>query len=362
MGTEPGSNCRLVGTAGNNIRSFRQSGIALIYVLLIFMLMTAIASEMVMNLWLHTEKNSKYLERTQAKHYALGAEQYVAWLLEKDFQQDKKNNRMVDHGNELWNVTTTHYDVDQGSIELLVRDEQGLFNINWLADDKNQGGDKPPEKNSSPALQMLANLLSTQSMDPQLALKVKRWVNKEPHNPLQSGEDQLYLSQEPARRTGQTEMASVSELLLIDGFNSEDIEKLLPYITVIPKSSKINMNTALPEVIRSLNHNLTEGDALAITNGRGNAGLSSMEELHQLVTLSGKKPFIHEGWQNGPVVFGSQYFSAIIKATYRDTRFYLKTLFYRSGEGSVQVVGREIGPSQYWVPAHETYTTASPGV
>ena len=358
MAIEPAENRQPVLASTGKFQSCHQSGIALIYVLLIFLLITTVASEIVMNLWLHTEKNARYLERTQAKHYALGAEQYVAWLLEKDFEQDKKNNRMVDHENELWKVDTINYEVEQGVIELQVQDEQSRFNLNWLADENRQSGEKPTEKGGSSGVHMFENLLSAQSMDPQLAYKIARWMSKEQtSSPSQGSEDLIYLSLVPPRRTGQTEMTSVSELMLIDGFNSEEVEKLLPYITVIPRSSKMNMNTAQSEVIRSLNKNISEGDALMISNSRGDAGLSNIEELNQLVALSGKAGV----FQNERVVFGSQYFSAQIKATYRDTAFYLKTIFYRSSEGHVQVIGREIGPSQYWAPANEADSTGNPG-
>lgn len=361
MVIEPAETCQPVLASAGKFPLCHQSGIALIYVLLIFLLITTVASEIVMNLWLHTGKNARYLERTQAKHYALGAEQYVAWLLEQDFAQDKKNNRMVDHENEQWNVETINYDVEQGVIELQVQDEQSRFNLNWLADENNQSGEQGAEKSGSPGVPMFENLLSTQSMDPQLAEKVARWMSKEQKSVSEGTEDQVYLSLVPPRRTGQTEMTSVSELMLIDGFNNEEVEKLLPYITVIPGSSKMNMNTALPEVIRSLNRNISEGDALMISNSRGYNGLSDIEELNQLVALSGKAGIFNERNQNERVVFDSQYFSARIKATYRETTFYLKTNFYRSSDGHVQVVGREIGPSQYWAPANQADSTGNPG-
>ncbi|MGO0307734.1 type II secretion system minor pseudopilin GspK [Endozoicomonas acroporae] len=361
MVIEPAENRQPVRASPGKFPSCHQSGIALIYVLLIFLLITTVASEIVMNLWLHTEKNARYLERTQAKHYALGAEQYVAWLLEQDFQQDKKNNRMVDHENELWNVETINYDVEQGVIELHVQDEQSRFNLNWLADDSKPSGEQRAERGGSPAVQMFENLLTVQSMDQQLADNIARWMNKEQKSVSRGTEDQVYLSLVPPRRTGQTEMTSVSELILIDGFNNEEVEKLLPYITVIPRSSKMNMNTALPEVIRSLNKNISEGDALMIINRRGDAGLSNIEELNQLVALSGKAGIFNERNQNERVVFDSQYFSARIKATFRETTFYLKTIFYRSSEGHVQVIGREIGPGQYWAPANKADLTGNSG-
>ena len=338
-----------------------QSGIALIYVMIIFLLITTITSQIVTNLWLHTEKNAKYLERTQAKHYALGAEQYIRRLLEEDFQKDKRDSRMVDHGKELWNVETVDYEVEQGAIQLKVQDEQGRFNLNWIAyNDSESNSEKYGRRNEmtspdSSRVQMLENLLSTQFIDPQLAYKVERWMKQDKKGLLRETEDQIYLSLETPRRTGQTEMVSVSELLLVDGFNHDIVEKLIPYVTVIPKSSKININTALPEVIRSIDRDISEGDALTIENARGEDGILNVEDLSQAVALSGKAGLFN----NELVVFDSQYFSAEIKATYRDTTFYLKTLFYRSSEGRVQVVEREIGPSRYWLPTDEEDSTES---
>ena len=87
---------------------------------------------MVTSLWLHTEKNTRYLERIQAKHHALAAEQYVALLLEQDAEEDKKKKRQVDHDKERWNVESVGYGIDQGEVELQIVDENGRFNINWL--------------------------------------------------------------------------------------------------------------------------------------------------------------------------------------------------------------------------------------
>ncbi|WP_067586793.1 type II secretion system minor pseudopilin GspK [Endozoicomonas ascidiicola] len=324
--------------------SDKQSGIALIYVLLIFLLITAVASEIVTNLWLHTEKNTHYLERVQAKHYAMGAEQFVAMLLEQDFQQDKQNERMADSFNEDWNVRTVDYDVEQGKIELQVIDEQGLFNLNALAQPPGQEG-KSREQSGPDYLAMFENLLQSQSMDPELAKKVRQWVSQAQQKGVpESAADAVYLSLDPPRRVAQMPMVSVTELLLVDGFSQPNVEKLLSYITVIPVTAKMNINTAPSEVIRSINNNITEGDVLLINQSREYTGLATMDELNRQVALAGKAGMFPEN----VVGFFSQYFSVQIKATYRDSTFYLKTLLYRNNEGHVQVIGREVGPSHYW--------------
>lgn len=347
------------------MRSQKQKGIALIYVLLIFAMITLMASQLVTSLWLHTEKNARYLERMQAKHYALGAEQYIAILLEQDFESDKKNKRTVDHEKEAWNIEGVDYDVEQGDIEILMVDEQSRFNLNWLSDG---GGDvpgtgggalgllnNPPQlanlqawqNDNADYLEMLKNLLLTQALDPQLAYKIKDWVDSDQDAEEAGAEDLFYLSLENPRRTGDTEMVSISELKLIDGINADELEKLIPLVTVLPKASKINLNTALPELIRSISKNLTEGDAQAIADGRGEKGIEKMADLNNLPALSGKTAPL----QNAPVEFSSSYFSAYIKATYRDTTFYLKSSLVRNPDGQVQVARREIGPSSYWATA-----------
>lgn len=315
-----------MATKSSVIRRPDQQGIALLYVLLIFLLISSVASEIITNLWLHTEKNSHYLERIQAKQYALGAEQYVAWLLEDDFLQDQKKQRMVDHTAEQWHVDTTGYDVEQGSIELAVEDEQGRFNINWLLT-------KPPKTaDDSPYLSMFENLLASQYINPQLADNIQRWLRQ----------DLSGLGSEHS--STQKEMVSVSELMLVDGVSREDIAKLQPYITVIPSWSKMNINTAPTEVIRALHEHLTDADALMIQNSLGDNGLANIEELRRVVALSGKEALFGEGLQRGGMLaFNSQFFSARIKATYRDTTFLLTTLFHRSRDGRVEVVAREIG-------------------
>ena len=338
-----------------------QRGIALIYVLLIFAMITLMASQIVTSLWLHTEKNARYLERVQAKHYAFGAENFVALLLEQDAERDKKNKRQVDHEKEFWNVDTVNYDIDQGDIEITIVDEQSFFNLNWLADGGVPGKDQDQPSalmksrqqqstalsnfgNNTNYLEMLQNLLLSQALDPQLAYKIKDWVDSDQEAAEAGAEDLFYLYLEQPRRTADMAMASVSELKLIDGVGETELEKLIPLVTVLPRNSKINLNSALPSVIRSISKNLTDGDAQAIIDARGERGIVNMAALNNFPSLNGKTGLL----QAAPVEFSSNFYSVYIKATYRDTSFYMRTLLFRNGEGRVQVAGREIGPSSYW--------------
>ncbi|AMO55818.1 general secretion pathway protein K [Endozoicomonas montiporae CL-33] len=316
----------------------RQRGIALIYVLLIFAMITLMASQMVTSLWLHTEKNARFLERIQAKHHALSAEQYVALLLEQDFEDDKKKKRQVDHERERWNVTTVGYPVEQGSVELEIVDENGRFNLNWLNAEALDG-----KRFTTQFETILKNL----GIDTQLIYAIKDWIDSDQEPSETGAEDNHYLVLDPHRRTADFPLVSLSELRLIQGVGKQEFELLTPLVTVLPKESKVNVNSALPEVLRSLSDKITEGDAQSIIDSRTDEGFAKLEDMTKLPALKDKTAELKAaGFE-----FTSSYFNVYIKATYRDTVFYLRTLLVRNADGKVQVAGREIGPNDYRVTA-----------
>lgn len=316
----------------------QQKGIALIYVMLIFAMITLMSSQMVTSLWLHTEKNGRYLERIQARHHALSAEQYVAMLLEQDFEDDKKKMRQVDHGRERWNVETVGFGIEQGEVELKIIDENGRFNLNWLDTEALDG------KRYTRQFEII---LQNLGIDTQLAFAIKDWIDSD-QDPSETGaEDNHYLVLDPPRRTADSPLVSLSELRLIQGIGKDEFELLVPLVTVLPKESKVNVNTAVPEVLRSLSDKITEGDAQAIIDSRREEGFVRLEDMTKLPALKDKTAELKAaGFE-----FTSSYFNVYIKATYRDTVFYMRTLLVRNADGQVQVAGREIGPADYWVTA-----------
>ncbi|MDD7805222.1 MAG: type II secretion system minor pseudopilin GspK [Endozoicomonas sp. (ex Botrylloides leachii)] len=313
----------------------RQKGVALIYVLLIFSMITIIASKVMTSIFSHTEKSALYIDRIQAKHYAMSAEQYVSHLLEMDFKENAEKKRQVDHEKQAWNIKGLDYDLGQGSIELTVVDAQGRFNINWLSI-RGSEGDK--------YLKMFQNLLLTQSLDIEIANRIRLWFGASP-DALGTAADNEYLMLTPPRRSGNTEMVSVSELNLVQGITPDIYYQLVPLLSALPKKTKLNLNTALPDVIRSISDKITENDALKVVEGRGENGFSKMEEIKASLEFDEKMTEINKA----PVGFTSQNFTAYIAATYGEISFYLKTHLTRSLSGNVRVAGREIGLNSYWL-------------
>ncbi|WP_163370499.1 type II secretion system minor pseudopilin GspK [Endozoicomonas acroporae] len=312
----------------------RQQGMALIYVLLIFSLMTLMASQILTSLWQQTRKSSHYLDRAQARLYAQGAEQYIALKLEEDIRLDQENGRHVDHLNEQWNLYGSAYDIDDGIIHIKVMDQQSRLNINNLA---------ATNSYAYQSLLILQNLMRSFSLSPTLAYRIKDWVDKDREVAPGGAEDATYLRMIPPYRAASTDMRSLTELDLIAGLNRESNQQLARELTTLPQVSGININTASRDLLLSLSNELTALEVDAIIQARSGKGLANITELLQIPELATKATL----FQSLPLSFNSRYFSAIIQVKYRQTQYKMHSWFERDISGNVYIIRRVIGYSGY---------------
>ena len=318
----------------------REKGVALIFVLLIFAMIAVMATRIVSDLHFNTEKTARYLQNMQARHYAMAAEQFVAVLLEEDAERDKQTRRAVDHWYEPWAELDNSLRTEDGEITIQTLDDQGRFNLNMLAGKTGKDG-----KDTKGKLKMLERLFVANGIDAQLAYRIQDWVDDN-HDALPGGaEDNDYLLLTPPYRSGDTPLASVSELRLMDILSPEDFEKVLPLVSVLPTDDGLNINTVSAAVLRALDERISESDAKAFVDGRSKDGFADMKELQQHPLIGNKI----DKKATGVVVFKSQYFSVYTKARYRDITYYLHSRLARNAEGKVTVVSREIGQYPRWV-------------
>ena len=320
------------------ISSFRiepkQKGIALIFVLVIFAMVTVMATRIITSLHLNTEKNARHLQYFQARHYALGAESYIAALLEEDAARDKQAGRQIDHWNEAWAADGVNLETEEGDITILTLDDQGRFNLNMLSGKENK--DK---------LKVLERLLVAHNIDARLAYRIRDWVDDNQDALPGGAEDNNYLLLNPPYRTGDTLLASVSELQLMDILSREDFDKIIPLVSILPDGSGINMNTVSAGVIRALGERISDADAKGFVNSRSKDGYAELKEVTESPVFKNKisKPV------QGFLTLKSSYFSVYTRARYRDITYYLHSRLARNGEGRVTVISREVGVFPRWV-------------
>jgi len=139
-------------------------------------------------------------------------------------------------------------------------DMQGLFNLNSLLDPKSH----------LVFYNLLKNVLKLNSSTQQKRLirSIYQWIIPYQPDHGQDNELNFYLNQKPAYLPGYQPLKSTSELRIIQGINTIKYQALLPYVTVLPEKTLININTAPKIILMSLGDGLSETEVDEILQER----------------------------------------------------------------------------------------------
>lgn len=289
--------------------SNRETGLALVTVLFIFVLVSMLAIGMQQRQSMDIAQASATFNQTRAQLLLLSAEDIAKAGLAFDGDRDSKNNEQWDTASELWNQPFPLELKEEGAkVFVNVRDLQGLFNLNWLS---------PNASNSATATERLQSLLSELGLDPSIANNVKNWLTP------QHSANFEYQNMEPAYRASEQPFIHPSELKLVKGVDQATYDKLEPYITALPVDTSLNINTAPAEVLASWDSALSLSDSNTVLSkihsgkcgqDRNTALFKTVDELWQDTTIS---PLVSKqgqtSWDKGDFTVKSQYFSVLIQ-------------------------------------------------
>ena len=307
----------------------RQSGVALITVLVILFIAVALSVGMQWRTSLDQRRTATLVQGDQALEYALGAEAWAEQILRRDYQQNPNATTLA----QDWAQQLPPLPVEGGQIIGHLEDLQGRFNVNNLAGGQNAA-----------SLQQFQRLLTALNLDPLLANAVSDWVNAGLNpNPLGGAKDDTYSRLQPPYLTADQPMTSISELLLVKGVTPQVYAQLLPYVCALPAQTPqggspqtgipVNVNTASGPVLMSLDAHITADVATDIIGRRGENGFTSMQQLQQ--ALNGVALPTTAG-------ISSSYFLLTVTAEIGTTHVTLYSLLYRNG-GKTTAVRRTIG-------------------
>ncbi|MCC5872759.1 MAG: type II secretion system minor pseudopilin GspK [Gammaproteobacteria bacterium] len=212
---------------------------ALLTVLLVAALASVILVQLLSRHHLSVAYTRQAMHSQQAMGYALGAESWVRHLLYRDRVEDDRSPP-VDSLEDAWAEPQAPFELDDGSVEIRVRDLEGLFNLNSIDGD--------------PAAQeRFKRLLAALELEPALADQVLDWIDADEEVQGLGAEDGVYLLEDPPYRTANAPMASVTELRLLAAMDAERYDRLAPFVTTLPAAAGlININTAPAPVLASL--------------------------------------------------------------------------------------------------------------
>ena len=249
-----------------------QRGVALITAVMVVAFASTVAAALMVSQNLAVHRSANMFHQNQAWWYLVGLEQWAATLLDRD-----REDNQFDYLGEAWAQPVDFLPVDEGALSGRLLDLQGRFNLLSLI--STEGLEVEARKQQ--LIRLLSNIEGVSSgVAEELTAAIVDWMdaNTEPGFPS-GAEDSIYLSRDQPYRAPNQPMASVSELLLINGFNADIYAAVQSHVTVHPGDHKINVNTASAAVLMSLHEEMSPGIVEGLINKRDDAPWESDEQF-----------------------------------------------------------------------------------
>jgi general secretion pathway protein K len=319
----------------------QQRGVALITILLIVALVSALLYHLVARQALVVAQTRQVVRADQSLEYALGAEAYARQILYEDW--NNATSRALDTLTETWAIPARPFDIDAGTLEMSIEDLNRRFNLNALAG-----------QDATKNVQRLKTMLAALNLDPAVAEAWKDWVDRDSEATGFGAEDGAYLVATPPFRAANQPAGSTSELALLNLLDGDQLALLLPHVTVLPTTTlRINVNTADAITLESLTPQLTQAraEALVESDRHYDAPGVLVAEIPELNTAADAMTVV------------SEYFEIHARAEIDGFRTELTSVIRRDpNTGRITLLSRDFGkrlPSI--VEAEETNKEAAPG-
>lgn len=344
-----------------NVKSVRQqSGVVLVVVILAVVLMVTLLAIMIEDQHIFVRRLSNQKVSEQGYQYAQGVNAWAARVLNDD------QNRQVDHLDEKWakfgrpeedpeeNGQGESFSLDRSTergledakadeeeeafidfgiegLEYSIDDLQGRFNLN------NLGVKEPGFADGQKRIFInLLELLEIGEFDQRESLygALVDWIDENDlasPNGFESGD---YNVKSTPYHAADQKLTSLGELRYIEGFSKDVINKLRPYVTVLPvEGTKININTTSAEVLASLSRSAVSdiGQVTSFLARRLEPGFQGFTEIETAKTAILGVSAVRSGIVEPMMQVNSQFFQINAKVTLGDYVYCMQSVVLREG-------------------------------
>ena len=321
--------------------NLKQSGVALITVMLILSLATITAVSMFSRQNVDIHRSANILNFDQAIEITAYLEKIAKQGLVTHFVRNNNSTvSSVDLDN--WNliVASTKMSIDEinGEGGGYIEDIQSRFNLNSLVDSNDNV--VPLQRTR------LRTLINNLNQEENLNLNVNfvealiDWIDRNQNvNGVSGAEDGVYSSYAPPYSTANQYMIDISELLLVKGIEYESYIILKKYVCVLDSAAALNINTASEQVLRSLDPRITNVIAAALYN-------AARTKTAGVTGFATPTAFVNDPNNTGLNIsitgldVSSNYFSLKSEVFRNDSTMRYTSRLYRGPRGNIDVVKR----------------------
>ncbi|MBS1196330.1 MAG: ral secretion pathway protein [Proteobacteria bacterium] len=297
------------------------AGGAIIVALLAVALVTASATFLIRSQSMWVMQTQTALSLSQGRQLLLAGLDWSMSIL-----ADDAHNSSIDHNHELWATRLPPSKAEDWEIVGSIEDAQSRFNLNNLV----RNG-----KLSPPDMAVFSRLLLEVGAHPHLAQTLADRMDDDSEiGTSGSAEDGEYLKQIPPYRVANRPLTELANLARVSGFDAEIIARLSPLVTVLPRPTPVNINTAPPKVLAAVIPGLTTGEAQALANSRDNAPFNTLAELQARLPRGDLR------FDARDLSVGSNFFMVTGFAKTGETKAGLAALVNREGASRPSIVWR----------------------
>ena len=241
-----------------------ERGVALLLALLILTLLTALILEFDAEARREYREAAAFRDGYKVDMLTRAAVKAARAVLLQDFLRERISGNKFDALTDIWAMPIKNYTIGDGILTAQIEDERSKLNLNDLAV---SAGDDIEQKKKILRVKRLFELLQ---ISPNLVDALVDWLDQD-EIPQPSGAESLhYQSLKPPYRSANGPLPALDDLRLVKGFTPEIIERITRYVTVYPTEggALVNLNTADPIVIQTLDPRITQSIAMEIVQGR----------------------------------------------------------------------------------------------
>ena len=257
----------------------RESGMALITVLLIISTMSLFAMIIIDSIKFASRTSINFANNHQMRMFADSAETLVNHNLEK-FVYDTKN--LDARLNQMANGQFV-FEIPDGTISLKISDGSNCFNINSIVKIEDSIGLVGDEENAK----LFENLLIALGIESDRALAITAeaidWIDTDEQVEFMGAEDDYYITLDNPYRTGRTIMYDVSELRALRSMTPEIYGQVRPFLCAADRLElrKINVNTLpiekSPLMAAYIGDSITISEVMSIFTFSKNSNFTSVD-------------------------------------------------------------------------------------
>lgn len=255
----------------------QQRGAALLIVLMLLALMSALAAEMTLRFQAQLARTNHINDKLQSRYDLALAEEIALTHL----AQDAKDNARQTTARQYWAQPQTLTLNETSSISWQMHDAQRCFNLNALAEAPVDTLATPPYS-VQVFTALLINLGIERAVIDQLVQAIADYIDADDSPRFNGAEDAYYQTRQPPQRSAGQPLFLPDELRLIRGMTPEIYQRLSPWICVLPTNQfAININALtihdIPLMQALFLNTITESDALQLLRKQPKEGWVSTE-------------------------------------------------------------------------------------